>query len=150
LKPVTMRHDSDCTASVLAALFELPIETMPDFWTGAKTAVGMYDRVRRWCAARGFHWHYSTYGGSNCPRLSEFVKAKPDASSSFPPHGYWVAQISSVDRLRDNDPNHAVVMKGHRLVFNPGGNLKQALHESWFLIGYYLLVPLDPSKVAAA
>jgi hypothetical protein len=83
--------------------------------------------------------------------LRDFVVEKnDDPANSFPPSGYWIAQISSVDRLRDNDPNHVVVMKGRRVVFNPGGSTKQALLGPWFLIGYYLLTPLDPTKLAAA
>lgn len=152
MKPVEMRHDSDCAAACLAALFELPIDDMPTFWVGdvERPAAAQYHRIRRWCAARGFHWYYSTCGGDDCPRLKDFVNEKGDPASSFPPRGYWTAQISSVDRLRDGDPNHVVVMKGRRLVFNPGGSLKQALEGPWFLIGYYLLVPLDPTKLQVA
>lgn len=100
--------------------------------------------MRRWCANRGYHVYYSTFGGNDCPRLKDFVAAT-DPDSSFPPRGYWLAQISSVDRLRDHDPNHIVVTHGRRLVFNPGGSVKEALDGPWFLIGYYLLVPLDPA-----
>lgn len=145
MKPVEMRHDCDCTASVLAALFELPIEEMPDFW---KARGSFYKRVNAWLETRGFHWYYSTFGGTDCPLLRDFVKQKTEPGSSFPPRGFWVAQISSVDRLRDSDPSHAVVMKGRRLVFNPGGSVKQALEGPWFLIGYYLLQPLDPARLS--
>lgn len=149
MKPVEQRHDSDCVAACLAALFELPIDGMPSFWVEGASAGAQYRRVRRWCAARGFHWYFSTYGGNDCPRLKDFV-AQQDPDSSFPPRGYWIAQISSVDRLRDGDPNHAVVMKGRHLVFNPGGPVKEAIDGPWFLIGYYLLTPLDPSKLLVA
>jgi hypothetical protein len=141
------RHDSDCVAAALASLLELPIEDVPDFWS-SKSGVGQYERVRRWLAARGFHWYFSLYGGDNCPALVDFVASKREQGSTFPPRGYWIGQISSVDRLRDSDPNHVVVMRDRRLVYNPGGTVKQALDRRWFLIGYYLLVPLDPAQPA--
>lgn len=146
MKPVEMRHDSDCTACALAALLEVPIEEMPDFWK-AKDVSTFCAQIERWLRPRGYHWYYSTYGGTNCPFLRDFAKEKRDSpTNSFPPRGYWIGRISSVDRLRDNDPCHVVVMKDHRPVFNPGGTVKEALDGPWFLIGYYLLVPLDPSK----
>jgi len=145
-----MRHESDCTAAVLASLFEIPIAEMPDFWKARGSETGFYARVNGWLATRGYHWYYSIYGGTDCPLLRDFVKQKTAANSSFPPRGYWVAQISSVDRLRDDEPSHAVVMKGRRLVFNPGGSAKQALEGPWFLIGYYLLQPLDPARLSLA
>lgn len=140
-----MRHDCDCTASVLAALFEIPIEEMPDFWKAPDFAK-FVGRVSHWVADRGYHWYYSDFGGNDCPLLRDFAKEKtPSPTCTFPPRGYWIAQISSVDRLRDGDPNHVVVMHGRRCVFNPGGSVRQALDGPWFLIGYYLLVPLDPA-----
>lgn len=150
MKPVEQRHDSDCVAACLAAIFELPIEEMPQLWVGEASRAGQqYRRVARWLAARGYHWYFSNYGGNDCPLLRNFVTEKiTDPANSFPPRGYWIAQISSVDRLRDGDPNHVVVMHGRRLVFNPGGPIKEALAGPWFLIGYYLLTPLDPSKLS--
>lgn len=145
MKPVAPRHDADCVASCLAAIFDLPIADVPDFWREQGSAVSSYERTRRWCASRGYHLYYSTFRGDDCPRLKDFVRSKRDPGSSFPPRGYWLAQISSVDRLRDRDPNHLVVMRDRRLVFNPGGDVKQAIDGPWFLIGYYLLVPLDPA-----
>lgn len=149
VKPVNGRHDSDCVAAVLASVLELPLEDVPTFWDG-KGAIGQYEKTRRWLAARGFHWYYSTYGGNDCPLLRDFVKEKHERGSSFPPRGYWIGQISSVDRLRDHDPTHVVVMQGRRLVYNPGGTVEEALSGPWFLIGYYLMVPLDPSASSEA
>jgi hypothetical protein len=143
------RHDSDCVAATLASVLELPIEDVPDFWPKKSGAVRQYENVRRWLAGRGYHWYFSTYGGDNCPALVDFVNEKREVGSSFPPRGYWFAQISSIDRLRDSDPNHVVVMRDRRLVYNPGGTVKQALADRrWFIIGYYLLVPLDPAQTA--
>lgn len=148
MKPVEPRHDSDCVAAALAAIFELPIEKVPDFWTGGETRRNQSERVRRWLAARGYHHYYSDYGGDDCPRLKAFVAEKREPGCTFPPRGYWLAVISSVDRLRDGEPNHVVVMRDHRLVFNPSGTVKEALDGPWFLLGYYLLVPLDPAVKA--
>lgn len=144
MKPVEPRHDADCAASALASILELPIGEVPDFWR-PKSGVAQYEAQRRWLLGRGFHWYYSTYGGTDCPRLRDFAVEKASAGSSFPPRGFWVGQISSVDRLRDGDPNHVVVMRGRKLVFNPGGTVREALDGPFFLIGYYLLVPLDPA-----
>jgi hypothetical protein len=38
MKPVEMRHHSDCVAACLAALFELPIDDVPNFWVGEAAA----------------------------------------------------------------------------------------------------------------
>lgn len=132
-------------AAALAAIFELPIDQVPDFWNHTATSRSQSERVRRWLAGRGYHHYYSDFGGSDCPRLKAFVSAKREPGCTFPPRGYWIAVISSVDRLRDHDPNHVVVMRDRQPVFNPGGTVKEALDGPWFLIGYYLLVPLDPA-----
>lgn len=147
MKPVEPRHNSDCVATVLAAVLELPIEDVPDFWREGKTPAGwQYQAVRRWLAGQGYHWYYSECS----PRhLAAFLTEEVEPGCSWPPRGYWIGQISRVEWLRDNDPTHVVVMKNRRCVFNPSGPTRQVLEPDVWLIGYYLLVPLDPVQHAA-
>lgn len=141
--PAHPRHNSDCVASALASVLELPIEDVPDFWHEGKTQPGrQYREVSRWLADWGYHWYYA-----QCrPRhLAAFPSEAFVPGSSWPPRGYWIGQISRVEWLVDDDPNHVVVMKNRRCVFNPSGTLRMVLAPDVWLIGYYLLVPLDPA-----
>lgn len=144
MKPVEPRHGSDCVAAALAAILELPISEVPDFWTEG-SADTQHRRVRAWLAKRGFHWYFSTVE----PRqLRAFRTEKVEPGCTWPPRGYWLGQIARVEWLRDREPNHCVVMRDHRCVFNPSGKLSEVLEPDVWLIGYYLLVPLDPARIA--
>lgn len=144
--PAHPRHKSDCMASVLASVLELPIEDVPDFWREGKTRPGrQYREVRRWLAEWGYHWYYSECA----PRqLLALRSEKFGPSNTWPPRGYWIGQVARVEWLRDDDPNHVVVMKNRRCVFNPSGSLRGVLAPDVWLIGYYFLVPLDPAVAA--
>lgn len=146
--PAIPRHDSDCVAAVLASILELPIETLPDFWCESRTTPGrQYQQVRRWLHAHGFHWYYSDIQ----PRqLRAFRTEKIAPNCSWPPRGYWIGDISRVEWLRDHEANHVVVMHERRCVYNPSGTLRQVLEPDVWLIGYYLLIPLDPAIAKAA
>lgn len=130
-------------ASVLASILELPIEDVPDFWREGKTRPGrQYQEVRRFLAEWGYHWYYSELK----PRhLKALPSEKFAPGCSWPPRGYWIGQVSRVESLVDGDPNHVIVMKNRRCVFNPSGTLRGVLEPDVWLIGYYLLVPLDPA-----
>lgn len=131
-------------ASVLASLLEFSIDDMPDFWHEGKTVPGrQVQEVRRWLLDQGYHRYY----GQCHPRhLSAFPSEKLSPSNSWPSRGYWIGQIARVEWLVDDDPNHVVVMKNRRCVFNPSGTLRAVLAPDVWLIGYYLLVPLDPME----
>jgi hypothetical protein len=138
------RHDHDCVASCYATILELPIEDVPDFWSDKVTAASQYDQERRWLAGRGFHLYFAE---CHARQFAEFQRKRTwEKAKSWPPRGYWIGQISRVDWIIDNEPNHVVVMKGYRCVHNPSGTLKQTKENDVFLIGYYLLVPLDPAR----
>ncbi len=141
--PVKPRHDSDCTASCLAAILELPIEEMPDFWAKSTDGISQHEAVRRWLSARGWHWSYTKRQPIQLAALRQWGRPP---GRSWPPRGYWMAQMATVDGLRDDQPTHLVVMKDRRLAFDPSGQPKR-LHEAhWWLIADYVLVPLDPAK----
>lgn len=144
MKIAKPRHDSDCVAAALATILELPIEEVPDFWPGKKKAATQYEHVRRWLSERGFHYYFSE---CHARQFAEFQRGRTWGNGvSWPPRGYWIGQINLVDRIIDGEPNHVVVMNGYRCVYNPSGTLKQTKENDVFLIGYYLLVPLDPSR----
>lgn len=116
---------------------------MPDFWRDGQRAKTQYELVRRWLFDQGFHWYYSEVS----PRqMCAFRHEKVERGCTWPPRGYWVGQIARVEWLRDDEPNHVVVMKDRRCVFNPSGTTRQVLEPDVWLIGYYLLVPLDPME----
>jgi hypothetical protein len=142
MKRANPRHDSDCVAAALASILELPIEDVPSFWDERQSVSDQYEKVRRWLSGRGLHYYY---GSCHARQFAEFQQRKWERGLSWPPRGYWIGQISRVDWLVDGDPNHVVVMRGHRCVYNPGGPLKGVKENDVFLIGYYLLVPLDPA-----
>lgn len=148
MKIAQPRHQSDCIAAVLASLLELPIEDVPDFWREGNTKPGrQYQQVRRWLVTQGYHWYFSECA----PRqFSVFPTEESEPGNSWPPRGYWVGQIARVEWLRDYEPNHVVVMKNRRCVYNPSGTTRAVLEPDVWLIGYYLLVPLDPAVRAAA
>lgn len=133
-------------ASALASILELPIEDVPDFWHEGKTRPGrQYQEVRRWLAEWGYHWYYAEVK----PRhLKAFPSEKMSPGCSWPPRGYWIGQVSRVESIVDGDPSHVVVMKNRRCVFNPSGSLREVLEPDVWLIGYYLLIPLDPAAAA--
>ena len=140
--PVTPRHATDCAAAALAAILELPIEEMPDFWNKTSDGLSMFEAIRRWLAPRGYHWFYTTCE----PVQLETLKAMPRRLGlSWPPRGYWLAQIASVAALRDHEARHLVVMKDRRCVFNPNGKPADLLAADEWLVGFYLLVPLNPA-----
>lgn len=142
MKKVEPRHNHDCAASSLAAILELPIEQMPDFWT-ADSATKFHARIASWLRKQGFHWYYSDIE----PRsMSSFREEKTEDGNTWPPRGYWLARISRVEWLRDCGPAHIVVMRDHRCVFNPGGTTSDVLDPDVWLLGYFLLVPLDPAR----
>lgn len=144
MKPVDTRHDSDCVAAAIAAVLELPIDEMPDFWSASSNVVRWQRRISAWLAERGFHWYYSTI----IPRqMRAFRTEKVEPGCTWPPRGYWIAQISRVEWLRDREPNHCVVMRDHRCVFNPSGKISEVLEPDVWLLGYYLLIPLDPARL---
>lgn len=138
------RHDSDCVAASLATILELPIDDVPDFWESAKKgANAQYEHVSKWLSERGFHYYYAD---CHARQFAEFQGGKWEKGNSWPPKGYWLGRISRVDSIIDNEPGHMVVMKGRRCVYNPSGSIKSTKDNDVFLIGYYLLVPLDPSR----
>lgn len=145
MKPVQPRHGSDCVAASLAAILELPIEDVPDFWESSHSLVTWHRQIRDWLAGRGFHWFYSQ---TEPRQMRAFRTEKIEPGGTWPPRGYWLGQIARVEWLRDGDPNHCVVMKDRRCVFNPNGSLRQVLEPDVWLVGYYLLVPLDPARRA--
>lgn len=142
MKRVEPRHENDCAAASLAAILELPIEDVPDFWNQSKTATAQYKRIRSWLAGRGYHWYFSTIA----PRqMCAFRTEKIEQGCSWPPRGYWLGQIARVEWLRDNEPSHMVVMLDRRCVFSPNSTLAETREPDVWLTGYYLLVPLDPA-----
>lgn len=141
MKSVRPRHDSDCVAACLAAILEIPIEDVPDFWTNVSPRK-QHVKVAAWLRRHGFHWYYADIE----PRqLLAFRSEEVEPTNTWPPRGYWVGRIARVEWLRDGEANHLVVMRDHRCVFNPGGSLSEVLEPDVWLIGYFLLVPLNPA-----
>lgn len=136
------RSNTDCIASALATILEIPIEDVPEFYNEKVTATQQYENVRKWLARHGYHYYYS-----EChPRqFAEFQQQTFKRGESWPPRGYWLGRITRVEWLVDDMPGHVVVMKGFKCVFNPSGTVKATKDNDVFLTGYYLLVPLDPS-----
>lgn len=144
MKIAKPRHENDCVAAVIASLLELPINKIPDFWQHNKSdsAVRQYQAISRWLRGRGWHYYYSDIQ----PRqMSKFRTEKIGPGCSWPPRGYWIGRVARVEWLRDCEPSHVVVMKDRRCVYNPGAKYSNEVYEDdvW-LVGYYLLVPLDP------
>lgn len=145
MKIARPRHDSDCVAAVLASILETPIEEVPDFWKAAnkKDATSQYEATRKWLMTKGYHWYFATH---EAVQFAEFQTRKFERGVSWPPRGYWIARITRVEWLIDDMPGHVVVMKNFKCVYNPSGTVKEATENDVFLVGYYLLVPLDPAK----
>lgn len=144
MKPAKPRHKSDCVAASLATVFEEPIESMPDFWGDDDETCGVrqYDMVSKWLAVRGFHWYYAS---CRARQFANFQKGRTPADESWPPRGYWFAQIAQVETLIENEPKHMVVMRNRKCVFNPSASIAKTKEDDVFLVGYYLLVALDPA-----
>lgn len=143
MKKVKGRHEKDCTAACLAALLEIDINDLPDFFNENESAIEFYDSVRKWLARLGWHFYYAQ---CHARQFAEFQRQRTPPQDSWPPRGYWIGQIARVEWIVENMIYHAVVMNEHRCVFNPNGTIKQTKENDVFLVGYYLLTPIDPTK----
>jgi hypothetical protein len=138
--PQTPRHKNDCMAVCLSSVLEIPIEQVPDFFTDYKGAANWYGAISRWLKKHGWHLFYT-----DCAPLqfAEFQTESTAPDEAWPPSGYWFARIARVEWIVNNDVYHVVVMKDHKLILNPDGP-KKVKDNDIFILGYYLLVPLDP------
>lgn len=141
------RHINDCTGACIASILEFPIEKLPAFWEDSlkkQSAVKQYEDIREWLAERGWHFYYSQ---CSAKQFANFQKGKWKIGDSWPPRGYWIGEIARVDWIIDNEPKHVVVMEGFKCLYNPGGTVKETKEDDVFLVGYYLLTPIDPAKM---
>lgn len=141
--PQKSRHESDCMAVCLASILEIPIEEIPDFFNDHKDAVSWYVGIQKWLNERGYHLFYASCAPI---QFAEFQKSKSEPDESWPPKGYWLGRIARVETIVENGVFHSVVMKDHRCVYSPNSTFKALKENDVFLLGYYLLVPLDPVK----
>jgi hypothetical protein len=141
--PTEGRHKDDCMAVCLASVLEIPVEEIPDFYNENKDSVSWYVAIQKWLRKKGYHLYYT-----QCSPLqfAEFQKSKSLPDEAWPPRGYWLGRIARVEWIIDHEPYHVVVMKDHRCVYNPGATIKDTKSNDIFLVGYYLLTPLDPAK----
>jgi hypothetical protein len=138
------RHKNDCMAVSLASVLEIPIEEIPDFFEDKSYDAALwYAAIQKWLKKRGYHLYYTT---CRPIQFAQFQTEKSEPDESWPPHGYWFARIARVEWIVDNEIYHVCVMKNHRCVYNPGGTVKGTKDNDIFLLGYYLLVPIDPAK----
>ncbi len=52
MKRIRQKKATDCFSACLASLLEVPLETVPHFWTQRKTIAAFYAQAQRWLAKR--------------------------------------------------------------------------------------------------
>lgn len=126
-------HQGNCFSACLASIFELPLETIPNFHTLASDNKEWHAAVRKWLSQYGFSY------------LSLNLKDADDEElQALLPGWHIVCGVSA--RHPDGDVHHATVWRDGKFVHDPhpeGNGLIEVLAAD-------MLFPLDPSRFKGA
>lgn len=110
MKPVEQRGDSDCLVACLASILELPYEDVPQEIADEDK---QHNAMVRFLKEHGYlTWTLGLHGETE-PFLM-FGNEKP--AYHIWPTGYWIAGVGS-PRIEDGE--HAVVMRGGAIAWDP-------------------------------
>lgn len=125
----------DCMTACLASIFELPYDEAPHLCspeTGAKIDGGWWNAYETWLGRRGW-------------AVISRVRTEGDGEPMWCPwslNSYWIGGVKSPR----TDGDHAVVMHGNQIVWDPHPRRDEKLHEGFTSCDYF--VPLDPARFA--